>query len=150
MLSIRQSQMDALQKAHRSSFIAGIRADLRRHLPDKVSQWNDRELDSKIAALFESAAQFGIDSGGDCARVANVAAVYGWDFIDNPGQRWMRNILADPAVSSSSARVGRLVGECKYRAGRDAGNRSLRLQFGLERTAASEPSTVLTAKELPT
>jgi hypothetical protein len=90
---------------------------------------SDEQLDRHLAGILVAARRFGVFSRHDERRLLETAAVLGWDFLEDPACGWAAAFLADPAVSSPSGRVDRLVEQVARRRQVQERNRALAAAF---------------------
>lgn len=102
---------------------------MRLTFPEATASLDDGRLEELVAQAQARAESYGLTSDADRARFLNLAAVFGWDFDQDPERGWMQAMLTDPAVSSPSERLRLLAAACVRRLEIEEHNRRLRARF---------------------
>lgn len=139
MLTIRNTQLQALAKKPREQFVREMQNHLYEHFPTEAWRLTPEELYEQTNTLVNRAGIYGLLSRQQVCRFINLAAHYGWEFDSDPELRWMHAILIDPALDEPGQRLDRLVETCLHRQAVEERNRALKPQLQLH---VSTPATI--------
>ncbi|MGY2440936.1 hypothetical protein [Pseudomonas sp. SDO52101_S400] len=132
MMIIRNAQLACFADDRRHRFVVKMCGLLREcHASERVTV-DDEVLCQHVEATLDRASAYGLNSERDCLRFLNLAVVCGWDFDLQPEHGWMRDLLADTAVSTPGDRLERLLEEYCHRCDIEENNRRLEAEFDWE------------------
>jgi hypothetical protein len=129
MLVIRNTQMDALRNARRNDLLMRLVQLACELFPEKSSRAGAPLWRDSVHAAVKQAEGFGFSSERDFIRFVSLGAELGWTFCEDPANAWMKAVLTGKRITNPSARLARVVEECRRRAAVAAENRRRRDEF---------------------
>ena len=139
MLQIRQEQLATITHAGRERFVARMASHVRLYFASAVESLDDQALHGLVERTASRARDYGLASEQDVCRFLNLCAVYGWDFDEQPDNRWMRELLTDAAVTDPGQRLRRLVDRCLHQRDVERHNQRIAEEFAARHEVRANP-----------
>ncbi|QRK12699.1 hypothetical protein JQX13_23300 [Archangium violaceum] len=96
MLTIRDAQLQSLQRHREQDFVRSLAAYVRRHEPALVAQWPDALLERRVAHARERAAAYGMTDPFALVEFFVAMAMHSPDFDKHPS---VQAILQDRGIA---------------------------------------------------
>lgn len=108
MLTLRNKQMETLQRVPRKKLHRALLAHVKHYFPAQTARKNDFCLLTEIHKAHRRAATYGLKTEKEIYLFVNIAIVYGADFDQKEETAWTRAYLTDEDISSPGQRLDRL------------------------------------------
>jgi len=115
MLLIRQAQLNAMMDAQRADFVQEMCRHLLAHFRPQLAVLDATDLRKCVSRTLDRAMKYGFTTRQEYCRYLNLAALYGWQFDEDPQYRWMRDYLTDSGIGRPVDRLDRLIDACLER-----------------------------------
>jgi hypothetical protein len=115
MITLRSEQRHVVAAHDREGLARTVQDHLRTCFGPALEPRDEEALAEAIRSLIEHAVSLGLVSPRHVCGVANLAATFGWGFLQQPANAWMLDdFLANERLGTPGQRLALLVDRCLW------------------------------------